>query len=337
MLRVRTFRKVYLAFLTIIALLVTGVLGFMVLEELTLIDALYMTVITVSTVGFGEVTPLSVEGRIFTIFLIISSITAFAYAVALVTSHIAEGNFVREVRAKNLRKQLTKMNNHVIICGYGRVGKGAALDLEMNHIPHVIIDRNQELEVGFKDKEALFITGDASREEILNLAGIDKARALITCLPSDSDNLYVVLSARELNKDLCVIARASRHDAVSKLKFAGATNVIMPDTVGGNQMAALVTNPDLMEFLDVIRYEGNQGINVKSILAAELSQVFVGKKVKEVNRESISNCQLIGIKTAGGNYIVNPEGDTLLEADTRLFLLGGQAQIEGLERRLQKT
>jgi voltage-gated potassium channel len=139
-----------------------------------------------------------------------------------------------------------------------------------------------------------------------------------------------------LNSSICIISRASRHDAVPKLKFAGATNVIMPDTVGGNHMASLVTNPDLMEFLDVIRYEANQGINVKSLLGKELSESLVGRQVADIESGMLANCKIIGLKTSGGEYVVNPNNQLSIEEETRLFLLGDQQQILELEQMLKK-
>jgi voltage-gated potassium channel len=325
------FKRFNYAFITVILLIAIGVIGYMWIEDWNFLESLYMTIITMATVGFSEVKPLSSEGRLFTMGLIISSISVFTYAVALITSYIAEGNFKRFLDTYNLRKQLEKMENHVIICGFGRVGKGAAEDLSQNGIPYVLIDQNIEFNEELHEKELIFIHGDASHEEILRKAGVDRASALISCLPSDADNLYVVLSARQLNPELCIISRATRHDAVSKLKIAGATNVIMPDTVGGNHMAALVTNPDLMEFLDVIRYEGNQGINVKSLMADELPVLFLNRCLGSISRTEVANCKIIGLKSAEGNYIVNPSDEFVIVSGTRLFLLGNQSQILALE------
>jgi voltage-gated potassium channel len=326
------FKRIYFALITILGLFAVGVLGYMLIEDFSFFDALYMTTITVSTVGFTEIKTLSAEGRLFTIGLIISSISVFAYAVTIITTNLIEGSFTKYWSNFNLVKKLKRMENHVIVCGYGRVGRGAAEDLRLNNIPFVVIDLSVDVESVAQSDSIPFISGDASVEEVLHMAGIERARALITCLPKDPDNLYVVLSARQINQDLSIIARASRADAVTKLKLAGATNVIMPDTVGGNHMAALVTTPDLMEFLDVIRYEGHQGVNVKSFLPSELNFGCINKRLGELDTDTFFGCIIIGAKDEQGSYIVNPPNDLVITEKMRLFFLGNQDQIRNLDK-----
>jgi voltage-gated potassium channel len=304
-----------------------GTIGYVLIEGWSVFDSLYMTVITTATVGFLEVHELSTAGRVFTMFLIFFSVGTIAYAISNLTHYIASGEY--RIYIKNYRqiKQLGRMENHVIICGFGRVGKQVAEDLIAHHIQVVVIENSREIIEKNQSDQVLFIEGDASQDEIIELAKLQKARAFIACLPKDADNLYAILAVKELRNDIMVLARASNHHAISKLKRAGANNVIMPDVIGGSHIAALVSNPDVMEFMENIKAEGLDGINIKSIDFSELPNEFQNKTIKDLEGNKITGVTIIGYKSPEGEYIINPDSNIIVCPHSKLFVLGNAKQI----------
>ena len=226
------FKKLYYALGLILTIVLIGIIGYVLVEDWSVFDAFYMTIITVTTVGFNEVHQMSDTGKLFTAFLIITSFGTFAYAISAVTTYIVSGDYVKYYKEFKKMKRLQKLSNHTIVCGYGRVGNQAAHDLKFYKKKFLVIERSPEgSENDFS--ETMFIKGDATKDKVLIDAGVKTATALITALPKDADNLFVVLSARELNPNLKIISRASSYSSMRKLRIAGANNVIMPDTVGG--------------------------------------------------------------------------------------------------------
>ena len=256
--------KFITAFLLLFILLITGTTGYILIEGDSLLNSLYMTVITMSTVGFGEIHKLSEPGKIFTIILIIMSISIYAYSLTIITSFLMEGHIAFILRGYR-SKSVKKMNNHIIICGYGRNGQQAVRELQAHGKPFVVIDQNHDTIVKNAENGPWFIEGDATRDEVLEKAQIKKARALITTLPIDADNLYVVLTARALNPDLKIISRASDESSEAKLKIAKADSVVMPEKVGGAHMASLVAQPDIIEFLEHLSIHRNDPTNLEEI------------------------------------------------------------------------
>ena len=317
-------------------LVLVGVIGYMNIEHYTFIEALYMTVITVSTVGFEEVHNLSDVGMLFTIFLITFSIGIFGFVLTSVTRYIFDGVYKNYFKDNKVRRKINNLENHVIICGYGRVGKQAASDLIAHNVDVIIID-NDESEIDpLREKgEILYIQGDATIDEIMESAQIHKARALITTLPKDADNLFVVLSAKVLNKDLKIISRASEEHSDIKLKRAGATNIIMPDRIGGQRMAKLIAQPDIVEFLEYILIQDANEVNLEEISCIDLHPDFHNKKIGELGIRNKSGANVIGMKNADKIYTFNPSADTPLKPDDMLFVLGTQSQISSFKNLLK--
>jgi len=231
--------KILIGLVLIAIILLIGTTGYMLIGHFNWIDALYMTVITVSTVGFREVGDLSANGKIFTIFLIISSFATYAYAITTISTHFFEGQlsyFLSGYRTKSIKK----MKNHVIICGFGRNGRQVASELDSLKQGFVVIDKELDSSYDIYKKYGVFIIGDATNDEILHEANLNSAKALITTLPIDADNLYIALTARTLNPTLNIISRASDINSEKKLKRAGVNSVVMPEKVGGTHMANLV-------------------------------------------------------------------------------------------------
>ncbi len=309
-----------------------GTLGFVLIEEdMSFLDAFYMTIITVSTVGFSEVKELSAGGKLFTIFLIITSFGTFAYALTAITKYILGGEYREYFKDYRMNKQVEKLENHVIVCGYGRVGTQAASDLAKHGQSYLIVEQKKEILEKFRSsQEHLFIDGNATSDETLMAAQIMDAKALITTLPSDADNLFVVLSAKSLNPRLNVISRASKASSIKKLKTAGANNVIMPDSLGGAHMASLVTNPDVLEFLDQISIQGQSNCNLEEIRFNNIPEQFKNKSLGQLKNSFETGCTVIGYKSSEGEYIVNPSDDIKLVKNSKIFVLGEANQIKEL-------
>tara|TARA_B110000046_G_scaffold185987_1_gene231060 strand:- start:4509 stop:5507 length:999 start_codon:yes stop_codon:yes gene_type:complete len=319
--------KLYKTLFLFFTILAIGVTGYMVLSGDTFVNALYMTVITITTVGFGEVHPLSPEEKIFTIFLILTSIFIFGYIVSSFTEYIISGQLFKQLKLKKVQKTIEKLEGHTIVCGFGRNGKQAIVKLKNYQKEYVVIERNKNLIEKLDTQEILNVEGDATTDEILIKAGIKRAKNLITALSSDADNLFVVLSARQLNKDCTIISRASKESSYSKLKIAGADNVIMPDKLGGNHMASLVVTPDVIEFVDRLTIEGETTANLEEIAVNELPKMYLNKTILDLDLRKKTGCTVIGFRTPDKDYVINPDASIKLVADTHLIVLGRPEQI----------
>ena len=333
----KSFNRLFLAFGAIIIVVLIGSLGYMYIEEYSWIEAFYMTVITVSTVGFREVHELSPEGMLFTSFLIISSISAFAYSISSLTTYFVDGEYRNTFKAARLKNEIEKLENHVIVCGYGRVGEMAVSELQDHDTSVVIIENDEAKSEELSKNGFIVINGDATRDENLEKAGVEHAKALIATMPVDSQNLYVILSAREKNSDILLISRASQRSSVHKLKVAGANNVIMPDKVGGAHMATLVAMPDVVEFLDHISIQGGDEINLEEISMDQFPWEKSPSTLGEVLEHSILDVNVVGLKRSNGDYEINPGPSTLLDGACKLFVLGTAEQIRAFNETINYT
>ncbi len=322
--------RIYTALFLLVALLLFGVLGFIVLANYTFVDAFYMTVITVTTVGFGEVYPLNTEAKLFTVVLILTSVFVVGYALSVITEYILSKNNITELKQKKMQKQINTFSGHIIICGYGRNGKQAANKLLAHKKSFVIVEKNREITDKYASLHLPFVFGNANEDEILERAGIHRASTLITALPDDADNLFVVLSARQINSKLQIISRASQETSYNKLKLAGANNVILPDRIGGDHMASLVVVPDLIEFIDNLSIVGKSDINIEEIQVEKLYDTSSTKTIKDLDLRNKTGCTVIGFKGNDGAYVVNPEAETLLVSNSKIIVLGRPEQIQKL-------
>lgn len=322
--------KINIAIILLIVLLIVGVVGFRILTNYGWIDALYMTVITITTVGFGEVKPLDEESKIFTIFLILTSVVIVGYAIKVITEYILTKNNIEELKQKKMQKKVDALTNHVIICGYGRNGKQAAKKLLAHKRSFVVIESNKETVDKYQSTMVPFIHGNANEDDILQRAGVERAECLISALPSDSDNVFVVLSARQMNKKIRIISRASQDTTYGKLKLAGANNVILPDKIGGDHMASLVVVPDLLEFIDNLTIVGKSNINIEEIAVKQLYDTSKLQTIKDLDLRNKTGCNVIGYKSDKGDYLINPEAELLLAPDSKIIVLGRPEQIQKL-------
>ena len=328
----RLFSKVLYSIIVLFMIIFFGTLGFMLIEGWSLIDSFYQTIITISTVGFETVEELSNVGKLFTAFLIITSFGTFAYTITSITGYVVSGDYRKYFKEYRFMKEIKDLNNHVIVCGYGRVGSKAIETLREHNHDFLVIEQDPEIIEKFRSELNIkCIKGDATKDDLLNKAGIANAKALITTLPYDADNLFVVLTAREVNKKLSIISRASNGSTVKKLKIAGANNVIMPDSLGGSHMAQLVATPDVLEFLDEISIQGENEINLESIDFKDIPEDCQYKSIKDL-KEQFPVCNIIGFKNTKGEYEINPSDDTSIVPNSKLFVLGNPEQIKQLNR-----
>ena len=324
-------KKLFIALFLLVTVIVVGVVGYMSISGDTFVDALYMTVITVSTVGFGLIHQLSTEGKLFTIFLILLSVSLYGYVLKILSENIALGTFFKELKQKKMQKQIDSLSGHTVVCGFGRNGHQAVAKLSKFNQTCVVIEKGVDALKQLEHDAIIFVDGDATDDEALASSGIEKAKNLIAALPSDADNLFIVLSARQMNKDLTIISRASDESSKKKLKIAGADNVIMPDKIGGDHMASLVVTPDIIEFVDMLSIEGECSSNLQEIWVDELSNEYIDKSILDLDLRRLSGCSVIGFKTPDNEYIVNPDATTKLIKGSTLIVLGRPEQVEKLQ------
>ncbi|WP_246452184.1 potassium channel family protein [Croceimicrobium hydrocarbonivorans] len=322
-------------FRTIVSLLGTliliGVSGYMLIEDYHFSEAFYMTIITVSTVGFGEVQALSTAGQWFTSFLIIASFGTFAYGLTLLTQVLISGELAEDIKRRNLNRSISTIKGHVILCGFGRNGRRALRKLVAYGQEVLVIENDpQIIEQYLKSANVLYLEADATDDDVLRQAGVDRANALVTTLSKDADNLFVVISARTLSPSIRLISRASSESTERKLRAVGVDSVVMPEGVGGGHMASLVMNPNIVEFLEHLSVEGSSDSNLEEI---ELSDLLGEKRSCNLNELHIrqrTGCTIIGIKDPEGNYMINPSSEIILRPKSRLFVLGNARQIKAL-------
>lgn len=324
--------NLYRVLLLFLLVIIIGVLGYMYLSNDSFVNALYMTIITITTVGFGEVHPLSQDEKLFTIFLILMSIVILGLIASVITQYVASDELFERIKFKKVQKKINQQKKHTIVCGYGRNGKQAVVKLKKYSKSLVIIENDEALVSEIENENLLCIHGNATNDDVLIKAGIMNASNLITTLPSDADNLFVVLSARQLNKNLTIVSRASDDPSDSKLRIAGANNVIMPDKLGGDHMASLLVTPDIVEFVDMLAVDSDNATHLEEIIVENLPKEFLSKSIRDLDLRRKTGCTVIGFKTPGNEYLINPEADTELVSNSKLIVLGSLEQIQNLNK-----
>ena len=314
-------KEVRKAFLLVSLTILIGIFGYIIIEGFTVLESLYMTVLTMSTVGFMEVKPLSDSGRIFTIFLIVSSFSAFAYFLSIITRYILDGEFIIQYKIHKMEQKILELNGHVIICGFGRNGREAADVLVKSGFSVVVIEE-KILKLEATDKRIMFLEADATKDEIFIKCNIKNAKSLITTLPNDADNVYVVLAAREINSTINIISRASNDSSIKKLRTAGANNIIMPEKLGGAQMATLVVSPDIKELLDIMSVKNNDDFNIKEF---ELSKDVC---FANLNVNSTIGATILAFRDKNLSYILNPDLSITCLKGNKVIVMGSKSQLQ---------
>ncbi len=322
-------RTIQAGIVLLLFMLFAGTLGYWYIEDFSLIDAFFMTIITISTVGFGEIHPLSDVGKLFTSGLIFFSLGSLAYVGSSMASFVFDGELMNYLKTYRVDKAILKLKDHVIIVGYGRNGEQAALELKDHGVKFVIIEKRENvLNRIRRDDSLLYIRGDATHEEVLNKAGVDRARALIATTPNDADNVFVALTARSMNPSLRIVSRASEMESDLKLKRAGVTNVIMPERIGGQRMAKLVTQPDVVEFLEYILLQKSKDVSLEEVSCTHMAGCYVNKPIRELKEQDSSGVNIIGIKISGAKYVFNPDPQLTLSRGDQLFVIGSPDQVK---------
>ena len=326
-----TTQKLQLAFAGLLLILLIGIVGFIFIEDLDPIDALYMTVITLSTVGFGEVTPLHPGGRIFVIFLILFGVMLTGFFVSIIGQLIIEGQFKEIYGRRKMEKKITKMSDHFIIAGYGRVGRQVALEFQKKNVKFIVIEKDDGAIINLYKDSILFIQGEATDDDTLRNAGIERAKTLISTLPDEALNVYLTLTARDMNRDLHIIARADYDDGVKKLKRAGADHVVTPHVLGGIRMAMASLRPNVVDFMHSTAL-GEGGLTIEELRVPQ-DCALVGKSLRDSNLKQNYGVNIIGVKKINQEMIIAPGPETRLDEDDIMVLIGND---EGLEK-ISKT
>jgi len=313
----------------ILGVILMGTLGYRYVSDYSWIDALYMTVITISTVGFMEVRPLGAEAKIFTIILITCSVFILGYALSVISEYILSKNTLQLLKKKKVKTKIQQLEGHVIVCGYGRNGMQAVDRLKAYNRDFIVIERDEEI-IRKHEKDFLFVEGDATEDDILFEAGVDKASFLIVALPEDADNLFIAITARQLNPDIFIISRASQAGTQKKLLLAGANKVIMPDKIGGDHMASLVVLPDLITFMDKLSVEGENTTNLEEVAIEDFVGELNTHTLRDLDLRKKTGCTIIGYIDPNGDYIINPEADLPLQPKGKVIVLGRPEQINKL-------
>lgn len=308
----------------------TGTLWYWFFEKWSLLEATYMTVITLSSVGFGEVRPLDEKGRIFTIILIFMGLITIGYIVNRFTEAIIQGYFQAGIRLRQKKNVIDKLSNHYILCGYGRTGSHVASEFQSEGIPFVIIDSDPEQMEKIQQIGYILVQGDATLDEYLLAAKIDKAICIVAALRSDADNLYTVLSAKALNPNIRAIARASSEEAIQKLQRAGADAVISPYITGGKRLAAAALRPQVMDFVDGILTGSERAFYLEDFMLDVENCPCLGQTLSEARLRAKSGALVLAIRRESGDLIAGPTGDTRLESGDSLICMGTAEQLREL-------
>lgn len=319
--------KFLLSLLLISSSILVGTGYFYYFEGFKWVNALYMAVITISTVGFTEVQALSDDGKIFIVIYILLNLGIFAYTISNITNFIFEGGLKKVFKNYMVERDIEKLSRHVIVCGYGRNGKKVCEELRKVGQPYVVIEQNQEQVPALYDKHSFCIYGDATQDEILLQAGIQRAATVIVTLPRDADNVFITLTARELHRKVQIVARASEEKSEKKLYRAGADRVVLPDILGGLHMAQIVTKPQVVEFLDLLSGVGQNVLHLEQVACQALKPAYRQQSIEALQLRAVSEATILAVKSAQKGFLLNPRPDMLLADADILILLGMEQAI----------
>jgi voltage-gated potassium channel len=320
-------RRLILSIGLVVLVISFGTTGYTILERWDFLDSLYMTIITLTTVGFKEVHDLSDNGKIFTIALIVGGVGTMLYVLRIGAQLILEGELQEIYGRKRLEKRLKELRDHYIVCGYGRMGKIIVRELRHEDLDFIVIEKNHTT---LDEEDLLIIEGDATKDDLLKKAGIERAKCLISVLPTDAENLYVVLSARGLNPDLLIVARAGEEGSEQKLLRAGADRAVSPYYIGGLRIAHTVLKPAVVDFIEFATKSGNIDLQIKEINVGEGSEL-VGKTLDESGIGRDLAIIVVAIKQSGGEMKFNPTFRTVMEAGDTLIAVGETSKLKRLE------
>lgn len=317
--------------LFLFCIVLTGTIGYSFIEKWDIFESLYMTIITITTVGFNEVHDLSTTGKAFTIVLIFSGLGVIAYAGGSFVEFVVEGQIGQIFGRKKLQKEISKLEDHYIICGYGRIGSFICAELKDRPVPFVVVDNDPNLCQKMEEEGILYVAGDATDDDALINAGITRAKGLVTAVTQDTDNVYITLTARGLNPALFILARAAEPASEKKLQRAGATKVISPYTIGAHRMAQAILRPSVVDFLEIATAGKRFELQLEEIRISKTSSL-VGKNLISSGIRRDWGIIIVGIKKSCGHMLFNPVPETILENGDTLITLGEKKAIVKLEK-----
>ena len=333
------FRQLRFAALVVIALILLGTIGYMTVERWPFLEALYMTVITISTVGYGLPQPLSPAGTIFTCVLILAGVSTLFAVVFWTIGNAIEAAAADKMQfmfwRKKMEKAIRAIKDHYIICGYGRMGQAIAEELRARKAPYVVVENNPQQLPKLIAEKSLFIEGDATDENVLISAGVERAKGLITVAPSDADNTFIVLTAKGLNPNLFIVARSIKVEDEPKLRRAGADRVMSPYILGGKRMAWAVLRPTVVDFLDSVIGSESLQLEIGEATVTAISE-FAGSTIRESGIREKSGATVIGVRTKTGALTSSPSPDIRIQEGDILVVVGTPGQIESLQRMTEK-
>jgi voltage-gated potassium channel len=321
--------------LALIVLVAGGTLGYMAIEGWGVLDSLYMTVITISTVGFAEAHPLSPAGKVFTSFVILAGVGTAVYTFTRLGQLVLEGELVDIVGRRRMRSELQKLSGHFIICGYGRIGKPVAEGMKRDGLAFCVVDRDPEQEQDLRTRDYLYAIGDSTDEDVLRMVGVERAGALLALLPSDADNLYLTISAKSLNPAIRVIARALDERAEMKLKRGGADRVVSPYAMAAARVLSAAVKPMVVEFMELVTPRQYLPLRLEEIVVGDGS-ALAGLSLAEAGIRSRFKVIVVAVKRGAGEMIFNPEPGQAIAAKDVLIAMGEERDLERLEEACRK-
>jgi voltage-gated potassium channel len=317
--------------IALLAVIAIGTTGYLIIQdEWSLLDCVYMTIITLSTVGFREIDGLSDGGRIFTMVLIVGGVGVMFYSLGTIVQYLIEGQITNIWGIRRMKDNIAKIKDHIIICGYGQVGREVAITFKSEGVPFVVIDQNQEAIAKAAGDGQLYVQGNATRDDILEEAGIQRARGLVAAVGSDADNIFITLSARGLRSDLLIVARAFAEESESKLKRAGADRVILPLRLGGRRLAMIALHPLVIDFVETTIHSRERDFVLEDVSIASGSPL-AGMTIKQ-GQEISGGAAILAVKKKGGALLGNPAQETVLEAGDEVVVMGTRQQLSSFER-----
>ena len=328
---INSLKQFRLALISLVALAVLGTFGYHILEGWSLLDSLYMTIITLGTVGYKEVQALDSAGKVFTMILIIFGVAIVFWAGTSLIEAVVGESIWHALQRKRMQKHIAKLRDHYIICGFGRMGQQIVKDLQREGVPHAVIEKNPEQLPKLIAQDIPFIEGDASDDKILKAAGIERAKGLITVAPSDEDNVFITLSARGLNRQLFIVARSIQEENEDKLRMAGANRVMSPYVMGGRRMATAVLRPNVLDFLELAMHTDDLQMIIEEVAISKDSPL-TARSIEDSGIKKETGVTVIAIKRASGEMIANPAQEEVLNEGDVLIVLGLPNQLSQAEK-----
>ncbi|HFK1452531.1 MULTISPECIES: potassium channel family protein [Bacillus cereus group] len=323
-------KQLWIAVICMTFVVMLGTLGFMTIEEISLFQAFWMTMITVLTVGYGDAVPITQAGKVFALLIIPVGVGIVTYAIGVVAAMIIEGNLFHAVRRKKMDKQIAQLQNHIIVCGCGRVGLQVVHELQEKKIPFVVVDKDESV---LEKEKLLYVHGDATEDQVLHHAGISKAAGLVAIVANDAENVFITLTARGLNDAIKIVARAEKPETEDKLKRAGANKVINPSSMAGIHIAKGIANPLTVHYIDTVLYGVEQSFVIEEIAVGEGS-ILASKSLLESDVRNQFDVTILAI-LRNGNVIHNPTGQEKLQEHDMIIVFGSVEKLGQFEKELQ--